>query len=166
MMLRKVALSRQEGQQDRQRGLTYLEVMITIAILLVLAATALPVARMTIKRQKELELRSALRQVRNAIDYYKKYSDEGMIPQEGLSTEGYPPDLETLVEGVSQVGAIDKKLRFLRRIPKDPMTNTYEWGLRSLQDDPNSLTWGRENVYDIYTLSEGIGIDGTGYSSW
>lgn len=150
----------------RQRGLTYLELMITVAILLVLAAAALPVARLTIKRQRELELRSALRQVRNAIDTYKSYYDQGLIPQEGLASEGYPPDLKTLVEGVNQVGAVDKKIRFLRRVPKDPMTNSTDWGLRSLQDDPNSLTWGRENVYDIYTTSEGTGLDGTPYNQW
>ena len=149
-----------------QRGVTMLEVMITIAVLLVLAAAALPVARTTIKRQNELELRSALREMRNAIDQYKKYSDQGLIPQEGLESEGYPKDLDTLVEGVNQVGAIDKRIRFLRRIPKDPMTNTYDWGLRSLQDDPNSLSWGRQNLYDVYTTSERIGLDGTAYNTW
>ena len=154
------------SRDGNQRGLTYLELMITVAILLVLAAAALPVARLTIKRQRELELRSALRQVRDAIDKYKEYSDGGQIPQEGLQSEGYPPDLKTLVEGVNQIGAVDKKIRFLRRIPKDPMTNSLDWGLRSLQDDPNSLTWGRENVYDIYTTSEGTGLDGTPYNTW
>jgi len=154
------------SRDGNQRGLTYLELMITVAILLVLAAAALPVARLTIKRQRELELRSALRQVRDAIDLYKQYSDSGTIPQEGLQSEGYPVDLKTLVEGVNQLGAVDKKIRFLRRIPKDPMTNSFDWGLRSLQDDPNSLTWGRENVYDIYTTSEGTGLDGTSYNTW
>jgi general secretion pathway protein G len=149
-----------------ERGLTYLEVMITIAILLVLSAAALPVARTAIKRQKELELRSALREMRTAIDQFKKYSDTGLIQPEGLETEGYPKDLESLVDGVTQVGAIDKKLRFLRRIPKDPMTNTTEWGLRSLQDDPNSMSWGRQNVFDVYTTSESIGLDGTPYNTW
>jgi general secretion pathway protein G len=149
-----------------ERGLTYLEVMITIAILLILSAAALPVARTAIKRQKELELRSALREMRSAIDQFKKYSDAGQIQQEGLETEGYPKDLESLVDGVTQVGAIDKKLRFLRRIPKDPMTNSTEWGLRSLQDDPNSLSWGRQNVFDVYTTSESIGLDGTAYNTW
>src|SRR5262245_6878640 len=150
----------------RERGITYLEVMITIAILLVLASATLPVARTAIKRQRELELRSALREVRNAIDNYKKYSEQGLLPVEGLESEGYPKDLDTLVEGVNQVGAIDKKIRFLRRVPKDPMTGGYEWGLRSLQDDPNSTTWGRQNVYDIYTTSEGVGLDGTPYATW
>ncbi len=153
-------------RRGRQAGLTYLEVMITIAILLILAAAALPMVRTAVKRQKELELRSALRDMRNAIDNYKKYADQGLIPVEGLQNEGYPPDLETLVDGVSQVGAVDKKIRFLRRIPKDPMTNSVEWGLRSLQDDPNSLSWGRENVYDVYTTSEATGLDGTPYNTW
>lgn len=152
--------------RSTQRGLTYLEVMITIAVLMILAAATMPLVRTAVKRQKELELRSALRTMRNAIDEYKKYSDQGMIQPEGLDSEGYPPDLETLVEGVPQVGAIDKKLRFLRRIPKDPMTNTQEWGLRSLQDDPNSLTWGRQNVYDVYTQSEAVGLDETPYNTW
>jgi len=154
------------GRRAGERGVTFLEVMITIAVLLVLAAAALPVARTAIKRQRELELRSALREMRNAIDSYKKYTDQGLIAAEGLEGEGYPKDLETLVEGVNQVGAIDKKIRFLRRVPKDPMTNTYDWGLRSLQDDPNSLSWGRQNLYDVYTTSEGIGLDGTAYNTW
>lgn len=150
----------------RQKGLTFVEVMVTIAILLILASASIPVARTAIKRQRELELRSALREMRNAIDQYKKYADTGLIQVEGLESEGYPKDLETLVEGVSQVGTIDKKLRFLRRIPKDPMTNGTEWGLRSLQDDPNSLSWGRQNVFDVYTQSEGIGLDGSAYNTW
>ncbi len=150
----------------REKGLTYLELVITMAILLVLAGACVPVARTALKRQRELELRAALREVRTAIDNYKKYSEQGVLPQEGLESEGFPKDLDTLVEGVSQVGAIDKKIRFLRRIPKDPMTGTQEWGLRSLQDDPNSTTWGRQNVYDIYTTSEGVGLDGTPYSTW
>ena len=150
----------------REKGVTLLEVLITIAILLVLAGAAIPVARTAIKRGKELELRTALRDMRNAIDQYKKYADQGLIQPEGLESEGYPKDLETLVEGVSQIGAIDKKLRFLRRIPKDPMTNTTEWGLRSLQDDPNSLSWGHQNVFDVYTQSEATGLDGTPYNTW
>lgn len=150
----------------RDRGITYLEVMITIAILLVLASATLPVARTAIKRQRELELRSALREIRTAIDNYKKYTDQGLIQLEGLQSEGYPPDLETLVDGVNQVGAIDKKIRFLRRIPKDPMTKSTEWGLRSLQDDPNSLSWGRQNVFDVYTTSEATALDDTPYNTW
>ena len=147
-------------------GFTYIEVMITIAILLILAAVTIPVARTTIQRQRELELKAALREMRNAIDNYKKYVDAGQIQAEGIDNEGYPPDLDALVEGIPLQGTIDKKIKFLRRIPKDPMTATYEWGLRSLQDDPNSTSWGRQNVYDVYTTSEAKGLDGTPYSQW
>ncbi len=149
-----------------EKGLTLLEILITIAVLLILASAAIPVARTAIKRQRELELRSALRQMRGAIDLYKQYADQGLIAKEGLQGEGYPPDLETLVEGVSVVGAVDKKMKFLRRIPKDPMTNSFEWGLRSLQDDHDSTTWGGENVYDVYTQSEAVGLDGIEYVKW
>jgi general secretion pathway protein G len=152
--------------REKQKGLTYVEVMITIAILLILAGATIPVAKTAIKRQKELELKAALREMRTAIDNYKKYTDQGLLQKEGLESEGYPPDLDTLVEGVAQQGTIDKKIRFLRRIPKDPMTNTYDWGLRSLQDDPNSMSWGRQNVFDVYTTSEATGLDGTPYNQW
>ena len=150
----------------REKGLTLLEVMITIALLLILAAATVPVAKTAIKRQRELELRSALRQMRDAIDEYKKYFDQGLIQKEGLASEGYPPDLETLVEGVNLVGQIDKRQRFLRRIPKDPMTNSYEWGLRSLRDDFDSRSWGGEDVFDVYTQSGGTALDGTEYKDW
>ena len=154
------------GERGKESGLTYVEVMITIAILLILAAATIPVARTTIKRQRELELKAALREMRSAIDNYKKYVDQGLLPQEGLDSEGYPPDLDALVEGSKLTGSIDKQIRFLRRIPKDPMTGTYEWGLRSLQDDPNSMSWGRQNVFDVYTTSEAKGLDGTPYNQW
>ncbi len=150
----------------REKGLTLLEVMITIAVLLILAAATVPVAKTAIKRQRELELRTALRQMRDAIDEYKKYFDQGLIQKEGLTSEGYPPDLDTLVEGVNLVGQLDKKKRFLRRIPKDPMTNSYEWGLRSLQDDHDSTSWGGQDVYDVYTQSGGTALDGTEYKDW
>jgi len=153
-------------KRKEDAGFTYVEVMITITILLILAAATIPVARTTIKRQRELELKAALREMRNAIDSYKKYVDSGQIQAEGLDSEGYPPDLDKLVEGVPLQGSIDKKIRFLRRIPKDPMTASYEWGLRSLQDDPNSTSWGRQNVYDVYTTSEAKGLDGTPYNQW
>lgn len=150
----------------REKGLTLLEVMITVALLLILAAATVPVAKTAIKRQRELELRTALRQMRDAIDEYKKYFDQGLIQKEGLTSEGYPPDLDTLVEGVNLVGQLDKKKRFLRRIPKDPMTNSYEWGLRSLQDDHDSTSWGGQDVYDVYTQSGGTALDGTEYKDW
>ena len=150
----------------REKGLTLLEVMITVALLLILAAATVPVAKTAIKRQRELELKTALRQMRDAIDEYKKYFDQGLIQKEGLTSEGYPPDLDTLVEGVNLVGQLDKKKRFLRRIPKDPMTNSYEWGLRSLQDDHDSTSWGGQDVYDVYTQSGGTALDGTEYKDW
>jgi len=159
-------LTGRAGGGRGEKGLTYVEVMITIAILLILAGAAMPVARTAIKRQKEMELRGALREMRNAIDMYKKYSDQGLLPQKGLQSEGYPEDLESLVEGSSLVGTVDKKIRFLRRIPKDPMTNSHDWGLRSLQDDPNSMSWGRQNVFDVYTQSEATALDGTTYNTW
>lgn len=150
----------------REKGFTLLEVLITIALLLILAAATIPVAKTSMKRQREMELRAALRVMRDAIDEYKRYFDQGLIQKEGLTSEGYPPDLETLVEGVNLVGQIDKKARFLRRIPKDPMTSSYDWGLRSLKDDHDAKSWGGDEVYDIYTQSEGVALDGTEYRNW
>ncbi|MCI0409608.1 MAG: type II secretion system GspH family protein [Acidobacteria bacterium] len=155
---------RNSGQR-RDSGLSLLEVLVCIAVLLVLAGAAMPVAKTTLKRQKELELRRDLRMIREAIDLYKEYSDKGLIEKEGLDSEGYPPDLETLVEGVPQVGST-KKLKFLRRIPIDPFTHRDEWGLRSYQDDFDSKSWGRQNVYDIYTEYSGTALDGSRYEDW
>lgn len=135
------------------------------AVLVILAGVALPVAKYSVKRGKEAELRAALRQMRNAIDEYKRYSDAGLLPLD-LGADGYPADLETLVEGVDLVGQIDSKARFLRRIPFDPMTGDYEWGLRSYQDEWDATSWGGENVFDVYTLSEGVGLNGIPYSEW
>ena len=142
-----------------------MEVLVCVAILLILAGAVMPVAKVTIKRQKELELHRDLRMMRQAIDLYKQYSDQGLIEKEGIDSEGYPPDLEILVKGVSQVGST-KKLKFLRRIPVDPFTHEAEWGLRSYQDDHDSRSWGRQNVYDVYTLHEGKALDGTKYQDW
>lgn len=136
-----------------------------IAILGILAGVALPTARFTVKRSKEATLRSHLRLMRNAIDEYKRFSDSGLIPIE-LGTEGYPQDLETLIEGVELVGQIDKTMRFMRRIPVDPMTGEAEWGRRSFQDDWDADSWGGENVYDVYSLSEGTGLNGVPYAEW
>ncbi|MBZ0088774.1 MAG: general secretion pathway protein GspG, partial [Thermoanaerobaculia bacterium] len=119
----------------------------------------------TRKRMKETELRASLREMRSAIDEYKRYSDGGLIEVD-LGTDGYPAELETLVEGVDVIGQIDKQIRFLRRIPVDPMTGEAEWGLRSYQDDPDSTSWGGENVYDVYSLSQGTGLDRVPYSQW
>jgi len=153
-----------------QRGFTYLELVATTAILMILASAIMPLARVTRKRQKELELRRELRVLRTAIDDYKKMVDAGRIggTEVKLGSEGYPPTLEVLVEGVNAVGQADdrRKLKFLRRIPVDPMTSTTEWGLRCYQDDSDSDSWCGSNVYDVYTKSQGLALDGTKYSDW
>ena len=146
-----------------ERGFTLAELVMVVALIAVLSAIALPVAKFTVKRQKEAELRLALRQIRTAIDEYKRLSDQGMIPVT-VGGEGYPEELENLVEGVEIVGQ-DKKIRFLRRIPVDPMTRE-DWVLRSYQDDLDATSWGGENVYDVRTSSEAIAIDGTKYADW
>jgi len=145
------------------RGYTLAELVMVVALIAVLAAMALPVAKFTVKRQKEAELRLALRQIRTAIDEYKRMSDQGMIPVK-IGGEGYPEDLEELVEGVEIVGQ-ETKMRFLRRIPIDPMTRD-DWALRSYQDDHDATSWGGENIYDVRTTSEGVAIDGTKYADW
>ena len=147
-----------------ERGFTLAELVMVAALLTIMAGMVLPVAKYTVKRRKEAELRLDLRIMRNAIDEYKRLSDQGMIEVK-VGSEGYPPDLETLVEGVSVVGQPVKR-KFLRRIPIDPMTGTKEWGLRSYQDEPDSDSWGGENVYDVYTKSDGTAIDGTKYKDW
>ena len=139
--------------------------VVTVAVLGILAAVTLPVVKFTEKRTKEMELRSDLRQMRSAIDDFKRYSDSGYIPVD-LGTDGYPKDLDTLVDGVDVVGQVDKKIRFLRRIPVDPMTGTDEWGLRSYQDDPDADSWGGENVYDVHSNSAGVGLNGVPYAEW
>ena len=151
--------------QSPQKGLTLIELIVAFMILLILSTLALPLARVQLKRERERELRQNLREIRTAIDRYKESSDRGMI-QVKVDTEGYPPDLQTLVDGVKTSGAADKKLKFLRRIPKDPMTNSTDWGLRSMQDDPKSTGWGSQNVFDVYTKSMDKATDGTPYSEW
>jgi general secretion pathway protein G len=146
-------------------GFTMVEVAIVAAIIAILAAMAVPVARYSLRRQKELELRYQLRAMREAIDQYKKLSDAGLIPLQ-IGGEGYPPDMETLVKGVTLVGQLDKKQKFIRRIPIDPMTDKAEWGLRSYQDESDSFSWGGQNVYDVYSLSEARSLDGTYYKDW
>jgi general secretion pathway protein G len=149
----------------RESGFTMVELAVVAAMIAILAAMAVPVARYSLRRQKELDLRYQLRLMREAIDQYKKLSDAGLIPAK-IGAEGYPPDLEELVKGVTLVGQLDKKQRFLRRIPIDPMTNKAEWGLRSYQDEPDSFSWGGQNVYDVYSLSDAKGLDGTYYKDW
>lgn len=152
----------------RNRGFTYLELIIATMILAILAAAIIPVAEVTSKRQKEIELRRALRTVRIAIDDYKRAGDLGLVGgvDDQLGSEGYPEKLEILVEGVEQVGsASSQKMKFLRRVPVDPMTGE-EWGMRSYQDDPDSSFWGGQNVYDIFTKSSATALDGTKYADW
>jgi general secretion pathway protein G len=153
----------------RQGGFTYLELVATAAILMILASAIMPMARVTRKRQKEIELRRELRILRTAIDDYKKMVDAGKIGGQDvkLGSEGYPPTLEILVEGVNQVGRVDGvKLKFLRRVPIDPMTSNTEWGLRCYQDEPDSDSWCGSNVWDVYSKSQGEGLDGTKYHDW
>jgi general secretion pathway protein G len=145
--------------------MTLVELIAVVTIISILALAALPLTRVALKREKEIALRQALREIREAIDRYKDAADRGFI-QVKVGTEGYPPDLETLVKGVSMVNAVDKKLRFLRRIPVDPMTGDTEWGLRSYQDSPDSGSFGGQNVFDVYSKSSGVALDGTKYSEW
>ena len=152
-----------------ERGYSFVELLIVTAILFILASTVMPLMQVTSQRQRESELRSALRQVRTAIDKFKDAVDNGRIAQTELSpgSEGYPPDLQTLVDGVpiqnDQSGA---KLKFLRKIPVDPMTNSTEWGMRAYGDKPDATTWGRGNVFDVYSKSGGTALDGSKYKDW
>jgi general secretion pathway protein G len=141
------------------------ELAVVCSMIAILSAMAIPVVKFSMKRQSEMELHYELRQMRDAIDKYKAFADGGQI-QIKIGTEGFPPDLQTLVEGVDLVGQLNKKQKFLRRIPMDPMTKKAEWGLRSYQDEPDSLSWGGQNVYDIYSLSPGRATDGTYYKDW
>jgi len=146
----------------RARGFSLIEVIVAITILSVLASMAVPYIQITIKRERERELRYDLWTMRDAIDRYKDASERGAF-QIKVGSEGYPPDLETLVKGVDVAG---KKVRFLRKIPVDPMTGRSEWGMRSVQDDAASESWGGQNVFDVYSKSEGAALDGTKYKDW
>jgi general secretion pathway protein G len=146
-----------------QRGVTLMEMIVVITILLILMGAAVPVMKVTVRRQRGTDLKRALWEMRSAIDRYKDAADRNAF-QVKLGTEGYPPDLDTLVNGVEIAGG--KKLRFLRRIPTDPMTGNTDWGLRSMQDDPQSDSWGGQNVFDVYTKSTGTGLNGTKYKDW
>ncbi|MGH9446098.1 MAG: type II secretion system protein [Terriglobia bacterium] len=149
-----------------EAGFTLLELVAAMAIMILLASAALPLATMHAQRLKEEDLRRDLREMRSAIDHYKDLSDQGLIPV-GPDTFGYPPDLETLVNGVAVKGASgDVRYKFLRKIPVDPMTGNTDWGLRSMQDDPDSDMWGGQNVFNVYSKSQGTALDGTPYSSW
>jgi general secretion pathway protein G len=160
-------LNRKTRRPTSQTGMTLLELIISCSILLILSSAALPVARYSIVRQREAELHRDLREMRGAIDRYKDLADRNLIRVE-VGSEGYPPDLETLVKGVALggAGATGKNMRFLRRVPVDPMTGHPDWGMRSVQDDPDSQSWGGKNVFDVYSKSTGTALDGTKYSDW
>jgi len=148
--------------RGREAGLTLVELIVTVAILAIVASAAVPVARFQVKREKERELRYDLWQMRDAIHHYKDAADKNAF-QTKVDSQNYPPDLQTLVDGVDVQG---KKVRFLRRIPIDPMTNKADWGMRSMQDDPTSDSWGGQSVFDVYSKSDGTALDGTKYSDW
>jgi general secretion pathway protein G len=153
----------------RAGGWTFVELLVVTTIILVLASAVMPLAKVTMRRQREMELRRDLRELRTAIDRFKDAADLQMISNLELepANEGYPKSLEQLVEGVSVTGdASGRKLKFLRRIPIDPMTGTAEWGLRAYQDKPDSTSWGGQNVFDVYTKMEGTALDGTKYRDW
>jgi general secretion pathway protein G len=149
-------------RRPSEHGLTLIELIVTAAILSILAGVAYPIARFQIQREKEHELRRDLWEMRDAIDHYKDAADRGAI-QTKVDSFGYPPDLDTLVNGVD---IQSKKVKFLRAIPVDPMTGKAEWSLRSMQDDPDSDSWGGQNVFDVHSESQGTALDGTKYSDW
>jgi len=154
---------------QRADGYSFVELLVVTTIILILASAVQPLARVTMQRQKEVELRRALRDMRDAIDKFKDAADQGMIPTTELKagSEGYPPDLDTLVEGVSVANdASGRKLKFLRRVPIDPMTGEAEWGLRAYQDKPDTTSWGGQNVFDVRSLSSGTALDGSKYKDW
>jgi len=151
------------------RGYTFVELLVVASIIMILASAILPLAKVTAVRQREADLRRALREIRTAVDKYKDAADVGQIsPLEiKAGAENYPPDLQTLVDGVSVANdATGRKLKYLRRIPTDPMTHSQEWGLRSYQDRPDATKWGGENVFDVYTNFNGTALDGTKYRDW
>jgi general secretion pathway protein G len=164
----------QQGRTTRRRrngeaGYSLIELLAVAVVLLILASAVMPLARVTVQRAREAELRRALREMRTSIDRFKDAADLQQIANTELKAgaEGYPPTLEILVEGVRASGdASGRKLKFLRRIPMDPMTHSFEWGKRSYQDEADATSWGGQNVYDVYTTSEGTALDGTKYVDW
>ena len=156
---------RAASPRTRQSGMTLIELVLACAILVVLAAVAIPLERVTVIRNREAKLRSALREMRDAIDRYKDDADKGLI-QVPAGAENYPPDLDTLFNGVQLKGAVQQRVRYLRAIRPDPMTGSKDWGLRSVQDDPDTTSWGGQDVFDVYSRSTGTALDGTKYSDW
>lgn len=152
-------------QGANESGMTLLELIIASGVLLILATAALPAFKYSVVRSKEYRLRRDLREIRNAIDRYKDVADRNLV-QVQVGSEGYPPDLETLVKGVQYGASGTQKIRFLRRIPVDPMTGRAEWNLQSVQDDPDSTSWGGDNVFDVHSKSQATALDGTKYSEW
>ena len=164
-------LSRVRGRRAgaSSAGYSFIELLIVVSILFVLASAAMPLAKVASQRQREIELRRDLREMRTAIDRFKDSVDQGLIPSTEVTpgSEGYPETLQKLVEGVNAAGdASGRKLKFLRRVPIDPMTGKAEWGMRAYQDKPDSTTWGGQNVFDVYSKSEGEALDGTKYRDW
>lgn len=158
---------REEGRG--QSGYTFVEIAVVAAIVAILASAVLPLAKVTMQRNREIELRRSLREIRVAIDKYKDAVDQNLISPNDIDNdaEGYPPTLQTLVDGVTPANdTTGRKLRYLRKIPIDPMTHTSEWGQRSSRDEPESKSWGGQNVYDVYTTYDGRGLDGTNYRDW
>lgn len=153
-------------RRRRQRGMTLVELIVAFTILMLLTAMAVPLARYRVQREKERDLLRALEQIRNGIDKFKDDMDTGKIGPAKLDSDNYPESLKQLVEGVKATGSVDKKVKYLRRIPKDPMTNSYDWGLRSTKDDVDAQTWGGQNVFDVHTKSTDKAKDGTPYSQW
>jgi len=154
-----------DRRNEAEDGFTLLELIAAIIIMLLLTSIALPLARLQVQRTREVELRRALRDMRQAIDRYKDYADRGMIPSKAESF-GYPPDLETLVKGVPLKGSATARYKFLRKIPVDPTMGSAEWGVRAMQDDPDSRSWNGSNVFDVHSKSEGVALDGTRYADW
>ncbi|MCX6612763.1 MAG: type II secretion system protein [Acidobacteria bacterium] len=155
-----------DRRRQSQRGLTLVELVVAFTILITLSAMALPMARYKVRREKERDLRYALREIRTAIDKYKDMAEQQQLGQTKLGSENYPETLEILVEGVKVPGPQDKKIRFLRRLPRDPFTGGTDWGKRSVQDDPKSQSWGGQNVFDVFSKTMEKAPDGTLYSEW
>ena len=153
-------------RRKTQGGLTLVELIVAFTIMMVLTSMAVPLARYKVQRDKERDLERALTDIRNAIDKFKDDMDAQKIGPAKLDSDNYPESLQQLVDGIKATGSVDKKIKYLRRIPKDPMTNSYDWGLRSTRDDNDSQSWGGQNVFNVYTKSMDKARDGTPYNTW